>query len=156
MDQLHQKAFKSFHLLMVIFILTLTFIFHLRWETPTDPLNAIIPNRIPYTFIDDPLARQFDNSSDRYWHDHLLPKNGGEAIYVDAYPQERQKSIALLHQLHCLGMVRSHFLKLATVSGYPEELGGKGQTTLRNHLGHCFDLIRQVMLRVRPGGSYMY
>jgi len=79
-----------------------------------------------------------------YWETYLLPKDKGYIYTRGASDTVELYSVGMLHQLHCLGMLRSEFTKLLSHERDTMDFFGIEQLDYRNHLGHCMDLIRQV------------
>jgi hypothetical protein len=54
-------------------------------------------------------------------------------------------SVALFHQLHCLGAIRDHYWKLLdSILNHDEKLQDLAETLKSSHhINHCYDYIRQ-------------
>jgi hypothetical protein len=136
-------------LLVIVILLTLTLVFHFRWENRGETLWPVSIPRIQYRFQEDVRALPFNHATQEYWETVLLPKNKGYIYKQNSPGAQSMYSLGMLHQLHCLGMLRSQFTAMmATPSA---EDSGEGflspaNKDLRNHLGHCLDLMRQVIL----------
>lgn len=136
-------------ILVIVILLTLTLVFHFRWENRGEPLWPVPIPRIRYKFQEDVRALPFDHATQEYWETVLLPKNKGYIYDQNNSGAQSMHSLGMLHQLHCLGMLRSQFTAMiATPSAKDsgEDFLGLANKDLRNHLGHCLDLIRQVIL----------
>ncbi|KAK1691142.1 hypothetical protein BDP55DRAFT_524121, partial [Colletotrichum godetiae] len=91
----------------------------------------------------------------------LLPQNGGFFTHPRIAPTE--SCVAVFHQIHCLDMLRKALFearlgttehrrheKNTTYSSeekiYPSEAEELNASHDMDHLGHCFDLLRQVIM----------
>lgn len=139
--------------LVIVVLLVLTVAFHFRWENGSERFGPISIPKIRYGFQEDARALPFDRVTQEYWESELIPKNQGYVYDQNSPGSQSMHSIGMLHQLHCLGMLRSQFTALIAVSLH-EDSGegflGPANKDLRNHLGHCLDLIRQVNLPLIP------
>ncbi|KAI9687652.1 MAG: hypothetical protein M1820_010423 [Bogoriella megaspora] len=152
-------------LILVFFLLALNVV-KVQQLAPAQLLLSPVPP-IPmttYTFQEDPLyAERPDPSTDQAWND-LLPDGRG-FVFIDDYesyslpPGEETPygtifSVALFHQLHCLGQLRKYYWMLldgvvaldqsvdTTIFDIVKELNGEHG----RHVTHCFDYLRQSVM----------
>lgn len=71
--------------------------------------------------------------------EHMLPEPGETTPWGQIY------SVALFHQLHCLGAIRDHYWKLLdAILDDDENLKDLAKTIeSSHHINHCYDYIRQ-------------
>lgn len=120
--------------------------FHLRWSPHGAPLDLLqLPPR-PYTFVDHPEMRPFDQATSDVWlpwgRDHWWSMEWRDP----ASGARLTQGIDMLHKLHCLVSIRDEFTLMATDQDRRVFFNDRTaeSVTRRMHIKHCFDFIRGV------------
>jgi len=125
-------------------------------------LLAILLNPLQRTVSSIPLLRSsntfqsvmssdsayvaWDNVSNHKWMDQI-PVNSGFVLERTSSDDRQWSSVSMFHQLHCLIKIRQTIHKLVLIPGYSESfMSGVSKWSYSNHIGHCFDYIRQGLL----------
>lgn len=145
--------------LLTVFCIILAFVFHSRWERPVSQWPINLPLR-PYTFVDHPHLRDFDNGdAGQYWG-AMVEHDWWDAEWRDDAGRRFPRGIDVFHKMHCLVAIREEFANLVMDDVRPtkRELASEPQqershdkrvvdlTLNQNHLEHCFDFLRQVRI----------
>ncbi|KAF3018840.1 hypothetical protein E8E14_006168 [Neopestalotiopsis sp. 37M] len=144
--------------LLTAFCIILAFVFHSRWERPVSQWPINLPLR-PYTFVDHPHLRDFDNAdASEYWG-AMVWHEWWNAEWRDDAGRRFPRGIDVFHKIHCIVAIREEFANLAMDDVRPSkrELASETQPASRDkrvvdltlnqsHLEHCFDFLRQDIL----------
>ncbi|KAI0895696.1 hypothetical protein F4806DRAFT_66601 [Annulohypoxylon nitens] len=112
------------------------------------------PKEIRYFEWDSTYVEEPNEENNKAW-DELLPGGRG-FVYVkdsasyDLEPGLQSKwgeiySVAMFHQMHCLGVIRQNYWRLVRgVLDHDESLYHEAEVMIEtSHTGHCFDYFRQ-------------
>lgn len=124
------------------FTLLLTFVFYFRWSRDISTTPILLQN-IRHSFSYHPELLNFDEDTQKRWWSQT-DHEWWRTEWTDEDGRRVLMGIDMLHKIHCLVSIRDEFTALLLNGTYHYNFYDKNQIDKRLHLGHCFDLIRQV------------